>query len=50
MLEILYPLWMSHQLAGSNAAGMTFVFALVPLPILAMPWKYAYRRYVTIKG
>lgn len=50
LVIVAYPLWISNQLAGSNAEGMTFVFALVPLPILAMPWKYAYRKYLTRKG
>jgi hypothetical protein len=58
MLEILYksiwliivalPLWRAGQLADSSAAGMTMVFALVPLPIVAMPWKYFYRNYILV--
>jgi hypothetical protein len=48
LILVAYPLWMSNQLAGSPAEGMTFVFALVPLPIIAMPWKYAFRKYVLV--
>lgn len=48
LVLVAYPLWASNQLAGSPVAGMVFVFALVPLPIIAMPWKYAFRKYVLI--
>ena len=50
LIIVAYPLWLSNQLAGSNAEGMTFVFALVPLPIIAMPWKYAFRKYVRVSS
>lgn len=48
LILVAYPLWLSNQLAGSPVEGMVFVFALVPLPIVAMPWKYAFRKYVLI--
>lgn len=48
LILVAYPLWMSNQLAGSPAEGMTFVFALVILPILAMPWKYFLRHYILV--
>lgn len=48
LILVAYPLWMKNQLWGSPAEGMTFVFLLVPLPIIAMPWKYAFRKYVLI--
>ncbi|MVT40417.1 hypothetical protein GO495_07470 [Chitinophaga oryziterrae] len=48
LILVAYPLWMSNQLAGSPAEGMAFVFALVPLPIIAMPWKHAFRKYVLV--
>jgi hypothetical protein len=48
LIIVAYPLWLSNQLAGSPAEGMTFVFALVPLPIIAMPWKYFFRKYILV--
>lgn len=58
MLEILYksiwliivalPLWRAGHLANSSAAGMAMVFAFVPLPIVAMPWKYFFRNYMLV--
>ncbi|BAV07319.1 hypothetical protein FLA_3342 [Filimonas lacunae] len=49
LLLVAYPLWASHQLAGSPAEGMVFAFLLVPLPIIAMPWKYAFNTYILRK-
>src|SRR6186713_2662487 len=48
LILVAYPLWMSNQLWGSPVEGMAFAFLLVPLPIIAMPWKYAFRKYVLI--
>lgn len=58
MLEILYksiwliivalPLWQEGHLMDSPATGMVMVFALVPLPIVAMPWKYFFRKYILV--
>ena len=56
MFEILYklvwlvivawPLWVTDQLVGSPAEAMTHAFLWVLLPIVAMPWGYAFRTYV----
>jgi hypothetical protein len=43
---VAYPLWSAGQLAGSPAEGMAYAFAWVVLPIVAMPWRYAYRTYL----
>jgi hypothetical protein len=43
---VAYPLWMNHTLAGSEAEGMTYAFAWVVLPIIAMPWPYIFRTYL----
>jgi hypothetical protein len=43
---VAYPLWMSHTLAGSDAEGMTYAFAWVLLPIIAVPWPYVIRTYL----
>jgi hypothetical protein len=46
LVIVAYPLWSTNQLAGSPAEGMTHAFAWVVLPIVAMPWTYAFRIYV----
>ena len=47
-LIIVYPLWKSNQLPGSTVEYMTNGFLWVPLPIIAMPWKYFFRKYILI--
>lgn len=46
LLLVAYPLWVSDQLMGSRAEGMTMVFLPVLLPILFVPWKYVFNTYV----
>jgi hypothetical protein len=47
LIVVAYPLWSEHQLADSpRAEHLTYVFLLVVLPIVAMPWKYAFNHYV----
>jgi len=47
LIVVAYPLWSTNQLAGSpRAEHLTYVFLLVVLPIVAMPWKYAFDHYV----
>ena len=46
LIIVAYPLWITNQLAGSPAEGMTRVFIWVILPIVAMPWKYFICTYV----
>ena len=56
LLEVFYkllwlrlvaiPLWMSGSLADSPAASTATAFAWVLLPMLAVPWDYAFRQYV----
>lgn len=46
LVIVAYPLWSTNQLASSPARGMTNAFLWVVLPIVAMPWKYAFDKYV----
>jgi hypothetical protein len=46
LVVVAYPLWSSGQLAGSPAEGTTYAFLWVALPIIAMPWKYAFETYI----
>ena len=43
---VAYPLWRAGTLAGSPAAEMAGVFMMIPLPIIAVPWKYVFQNYV----
>ena len=44
---VAYPLWSNNELAGSAAEEMTYAFSWVVLAIVAMPWRYAVRTYIT---
>ena len=46
LVIVAYPLWSTNLLAGSPADGMTHAFLWVILPIVAMPWAYAFRTCV----
>jgi hypothetical protein len=46
LIVVAYPLWRANALAGSPAEEMTYVFLWVPLPIIAVPWKYVLQNYV----
>jgi hypothetical protein len=46
LVIVAYPLWSTNQLKGSPAEEMTHAFLWVVLPIVAMPWAYAFRTYV----
>jgi hypothetical protein len=46
LIVVAYPLWRAHTLAGSPAEGLASTFLWVPLPIIAVPWKYVFHTYV----
>ena len=46
LLLVAYPLWSQGTLAGSPAEGTAAAFAWVLLPIVAVPWGYAFLSYV----
>jgi hypothetical protein len=46
LIVVAYPLWSTNQLIGSPAEEMTYAFLWVALPIIAMPWKYAFEHYI----
>jgi hypothetical protein len=46
LLVVAYPLWRSNALAGSPAEQMAKVFIWIPVPIVAVPWKYVFQNYV----
>jgi hypothetical protein len=46
LILVAYPLWAEDRLAGSPAEERTYAFLWVVLPIVAVPWRYAFDRYV----
>ena len=48
LIVVAYPLWSANQLTGSPAEEMARTFLWVALPILAVPWKYVFKKYVYV--
>ena len=46
LVVVVYLLGSTNQLIGSPANKLTSTFLWVLLPIIAMPWKYAFETYV----
>ena len=46
LLFVAYPLWAAGQLAGSPMEAMARIFIWIPVAIVAVPWKYAFDKYV----
>ena len=46
LVVVAYPLWANGTLKGSPAEGMTHVFSGIIIPILFMPWKYVFKKYI----
>lgn len=46
LIIVAYPLWSTGKLVDSPAEGMTSAFLWVLLPIVAVPWGYAFVNYV----
>ena len=46
LLIVAYPLWSTGTLVGSPAEDTTAAFLWVILPIVAVPWGYAFVNYI----
>jgi hypothetical protein len=46
LVVVAYPLWIKGALWGSRAEGIATPFLWVILPIVAVPWGYAFANYV----
>jgi hypothetical protein len=46
LILVAYPLWSRGALAGSTAEDTTAAFLWVILPIVVMPWGYAFANYI----
>ena len=49
LIVVAYPLWSAGTLKGSPAEGMAYMFSGIIIPILFMPWKYVFRKYILIE-
>jgi hypothetical protein len=46
LVLVAYPLWSKGTLTGSSAEGITSGFLWVVLPIVVVPWGYAFVTYI----
>jgi hypothetical protein len=46
LILVAYPLWVKGALWGSPAEAIATAFLWLPLPIIAVPWGYAFRTYI----
>lgn len=46
LIIVAYPLWKRGALWGGPAESIAVPFLWLPLPILAVPWAYAFRTYI----
>jgi hypothetical protein len=46
LIVVAYPLWVKGALWGSPAEAIAVPFLWLPLPIIAVPWGYAFRTYI----
>jgi hypothetical protein len=49
LIVVAYPLWSAGTLEGSPAEGMSYMFLGIIIPILFMPWKYVFKKYILIE-
>jgi len=49
LIIVALPLYQRNELAGTPSGSMADNFMLVILPIVAMPWRYFFRKYIVDK-
>jgi len=49
LIVVAYPLWVKSELIGSPVEGTARIFIWVIFPIVAMPWRYFFRTYISGK-
>lgn len=49
LIVVAYPLWSAGTLKGSPAEEMAYMFSGIIIPIIFMPWKYVFKKYVLIE-
>ena len=50
LILVAYPLYQAENLSSESTDGMIFPFALVLLPIIAVPWGYVLKTYIIKKS
>ena len=48
VLAVAYILWLLGQLVGSDVENILLPFLWVILPIVAVPWRYTFKKYIYI--
>lgn len=46
---VAYPLWSAGMLKGSPAEEMAYMFSGIIIPILFVPWKYVFKKYILLE-
>ena len=49
LIVVAYPLWSAGTLKGSPAEEMAYMFSGIIIPILFMPWKYVFKKYIVLE-
>lgn len=49
LIVVALPLWLAGTLQSSPAEEMTRVFSGILIPIVFMPWKYVFKKYLLIE-
>lgn len=49
LIFVAYPLWSTDALKGSPAEGMAYMFSGIIIPIIFMPWKYVFKKYILVE-
>ena len=46
LLVVAYPLWITGTLKGSPAEEMAHIFSGIIIPIIFLPWRYVFRKFI----
>jgi hypothetical protein len=46
LIVVAYPLWKAGTLKGSPAEEIAYMFSGIIIPILFVPWKYVFKKYI----
>lgn len=49
LILVALPLFLAGNLSGETTDGMIFPFALIILPIIAVPWGYVLKKYILLR-
>ena len=48
LIVVAYPLWKTNTLKGSSAEELANIFIWVLVPLLFIPWKYFFKKYILL--